>query len=293
MTTIRPFVERSLPGSDGATIAIAEWPGVRGPLVCVHGLTSSSRVFAGLATELEEFHIVAIDCRGRGESSKTPPFGLAQHAADLAAVMDAAKIDRATMVGHSMGAYVVGAFCAAYPERAGGVVFVDGGYSVGVPANETPDTLLESRLGPFVAKIRRSWKSLDEYLAYYAATGLYPDGIDEYGRAHFSYDLTGEAPALRVKIVESCIGPDWRDVLDRPAVESRLEKIRVPFMVLRAPDGLTGKGDQVIPDEFRDAILKKAPHAQFVDLPRTNHHTILCSEPGARAVAREIRRFVA
>jgi lipase len=223
MTSIRPFVERCLPGTNGAAIAIAEWLGARGPLVCVHGLTSSSRVFAGLATELADFHVIAVDCRGRGLSSKSPPFGLARHAEDLAAVMNATKIDRATLVGHSMGAYVVGAFCADYPERADRLVFVDGGYSIDVPTNETPEALLESRLGPFLTKIRKTWKSLDEYLAYYAASGLYPNGIDDYGRAHFSYDLTGEAPVLRAKIVEACIGPDWRDLLDREAVASRLK----------------------------------------------------------------------
>ncbi len=293
MTTIRSFVERTLPGSEGAKIATAEWPGTKGPLVCIHGLTSSSRVFAGLATELADFHIIAVDCRGRGQSSKSPPFGLAQHAADVAAVMNAAGIARATMVGHSMGAYVVGAFCADYGDKADRAVFVDGGYSVGVPENETADGLLQSRLGPFLIKVRKTWKDLDEYLAYYAASGLYPQGIDDYGRAHFAYDLAGEAPALRAKITEACIGADWRAVLDRQAVENRLAKMRAPLLVLRAPDGLTGKGDQVVPDEFRDAILKKVPRALFVDIPHTNHHTILCSEAGARAVASEIRKFTA
>lgn len=52
MADIRSFAELWLPGVDGATIAAAAWPGEGEPLVCVHGLTSSSRAFAGLATEL-------------------------------------------------------------------------------------------------------------------------------------------------------------------------------------------------------------------------------------------------
>jgi len=293
MTVIRPFVERSIAGADGAKIAVVEWSGTKGPLVCIHGLTSSSRVFAGLATELADFGILAVDCRGRGDSSKEPPFGLAQHAADVASVMDATGIGSATLVGHSMGAYVVEAFCAAHPERAERAVLVDGGYSFGVPDGQKPEEMLESRLGPFVVKMRRTWKNLDEYLGYYATTGLYPDGIDEYGQAHFSHDLAGQEPALRTKVVEACVGPDWLDVLDRQTVEGRLAKMRQPVLVLRAPEGLTGKGDEVVPDEFRDAILKLVPHARFVDISRTNHHTILCSVPGARAVAQEIRRFAA
>jgi lipase len=292
MTNIRPFVEKSLPGSDGTTISVAEWPGVKGPLVCVHGLTSSSRAFAGLATELADFHIIAVDCRGRGKSSKSPPFGMARHAADLAAVMKAAEIERATLVGHSMGAYVIGAFHADHSNKVDKMVFVDGGYFLEPSSDETPDAMLESRLGPFLTKIRKTWTSLDEYIGFYETTGLYPNGIDDYGRAHFSYDLAGEPPSLHARIVEACIKPDWRDVLDQAAVGRRLEKIRVPLLMVRAPDGLTGKGDQVVPDEVRDAIMKKVPQMQVVDIPRTNHHTILFSEAGARAVAQEIEKFV-
>jgi len=110
MDSIRPFEERALGGSDGATIAAALWPGSGEPLVCVHGLSSSSRAFCGLATELPGRQVLAVDCRGRGQSSKEGSFGLARHAADLAAAMDSAGIGRAVIVGHSMGAFVALAF---------------------------------------------------------------------------------------------------------------------------------------------------------------------------------------
>jgi pimeloyl-ACP methyl ester carboxylesterase len=293
MPSIRSFIDRRLPGAGGATIAVADWSGSKGPLVCIHGLTSSSRAFAGLATELSDYRIFAVDCRGRGESSKSPPFGMQQHAADLAAVMDAAGIARATLVGHSMGAYVAGAFCAEYPEKVERLVFVDGGYFLGLPPEITPDKLLESMLGPFLMKMRRTWRSFDEYIAYYETTKLYPSGVDDYGRAHFAYDLTGEPPLLRSRIDEACVAPDWRDVLDHAAVSGRLERIKVPLLLLRAPEGFTGNRDEVIPDAVRDAILTKVPSAQVADMPGMNHHTILCSEKGARAVAQEIEEFAA
>jgi lipase len=288
MKDMRPFVDRRLPGANGATMSVADWPGSKGPLVCVHGLTSSSRVFAGLATEMPDYRIFAIDCRGRGESSKSPPFGLSQHAADLAIAMEAAGIDRATLVGHSMGAYVAEAFCAEYSDKVDQVVFVDGGYYPELPPAITADALLEARFGPFLQKIRQTWKSLEEYIEFYERSGIYPGGVDDYGRAHFAYDLTGEPPVLRARIVEACAVADWRDIFDHAAVSKRLDAIDMPLLLLRAPGGLTGKGDEIIPDDVRDAILSKVPHALVADLPDTNHHTILCSIPGARAVAREI-----
>jgi lipase len=291
MNSIRSFEERLLPGSDDATIATAVWPGAGEPLVCVHGLTSSSRAFAGLATELADRPVIAVDCRGRGESSKQGPFGLARHVDDLAAVLAFAGVDRATVVGHSMGAYIAGAFCTAYPDRVSSLVFIDGGYALQIPAGTDPDQLLAVVLGPFLEKLRREWSSVDEYIAYYESLPLYPDGVDDYGRAHLAYDLGGEPPRLRAKITPDCVAPDWRDILETAAVSRRLEAITVPLLLLRAPGGLTGTGDMVVPDPVRDAITARVAGTSVIDVPGTNHHTILVSRPGARAVARAIDAF--
>lgn len=289
---IRSFDERFVTSANGASIAVADWPGSLGPLVCVHGLTSNSRAFAGLATELPHHRIVAIDCRGRGQSGATPPFGLEQHAADLAAVLDHAGIQRATVVGHSMGTYVAGAFSHRYPERVERLVYIDGGYPPELPAAHNPDDILDGVLGIFLTKLQRTWRSFDEYLEFYENTPLYPYGLDLYGRTHFAYDLEGTPPWLGVRVVEEAIRADWRDLLDSNTVGKRLEAIGVPLLLLRAPGGLTGAGDEVVPDEIRTTITGKVPTAHVVDVPGTNHHTILLSVPGARAVARAIEEFL-
>lgn len=289
MDSIRPFEERALGGSDGVTIAAALWPGTGEPLVCVHGLSSSSRAFCGLATELPGRRVLAVDCRGRGQSSKEGSFGLARHAADLAAAMDSAGIGRAVIVGHSMGAFVAGAFCADYPARVSRLVFIDGGL-LEFPGI-SPEQLLETQLAPFVQKLRRTWASVQEYIAFWESTSLYPDGVDAYGRAHFAYDLAGDPPSLRARLAEDCLAPDLRDCLDTAAVSKRLEQVAVPLLLLRAPGGLTGTGDAVVPDQLRDSITALAAKTTVTGVPGTNHHTILFSTPGARAVAQAITAF--
>jgi len=291
MSSIRRFEERLLPGSAGATIAAAFWPGEGEPLVCVHGLTSSSRAFAGLATELPHRTIIAVDCLGRGKSSKQGPFGLARHADDLGAVMAAAGLDRATVIGHSMGAYVAGAFCAAYPDRVSSLVFIDGGFALEIPAGSDPEQLLAVMLGPFLEKLRREWSSLDDYIAYYESLPLYAEGVDDYGREHLAYDLAGEPPRLRARMTPECLAADWCDILDTAAVSRRLEAITVPLLLLRAPGGLTGTGDVVVPDQVRDAIIARVAGTSVVDVPGANHHTILVSRPGAQAVSAAIEAF--
>ncbi|MFA5786541.1 MAG: alpha/beta hydrolase [Actinomycetota bacterium] len=290
-TTVREPVQRVVTGSDGEPIAVADWLGAGGPLVCVHGLTSSSRVFTGIASELPDVRVVAIDCRGRGESTKKGPFGLEQHAADLISVMDALDIDTATLVGHSMGAFVVTAAASMAPRRANRVVFLDGGFFL--PYEADPDELLNVLIGPYMEKFRRTWRDLEEYYAYFEATPLYANGLDDYGRAHFAYDLQGEPGAMRAKIVEKCVGVDWREVLDQPTLARRLEALRSPLLVIRAPGGLSGMGDALIPDAVRDLIISTVGGpTTVVDVPDTNHHTVLCSVAGARATAGAIREFM-
>ena len=291
MTPIRPFEEHEFRGAADAIIAAAVWPGAGEALVCVHGLTASSRSFAGLATELPDRKLVAVDCRGRGNSSKNGPFGLATHAADLAAAMDDAGIDRATIVGHSMGAYVAGAFCAEFPSRVSRLVFIDGGHPIDVPAGVDPEQLLETMAGFAAEKARRTWSSYDEYIAYWESLPLYADGVDDYGRAYLTYDLTGEPPQLRSRMVADCLAPDWRDAMDKVAVSKRLEAVDVPLLLLRAPGGLTGVGDVVVPDPARDAIKALVADLTVIELPDTNHATILFSRPGARRVAEAIDAF--
>ena len=159
------------------------------------------------------------------------------------------------------------------------------------PAGADPEQLLAVMLGPFLEKLRRVWPSADEYIAYYESLPLYPDGVDVYGRVHLSYDLTGEPPRLQARMTADCLLPDWRDILDAAAVSSRLAAITVPLLLLRAPGGLTGTGDMVVQDPVRDAITARVAGTTVVDVPGTNHHTILLSRPGATAVAEAIEAF--
>ena len=113
-------------------------------------------------------------------------------------------------------------------------------------------------------------------------------GVDEYGRAHFGYDLMGQPPQLRARITEACLAPDWRDVLDHAALSKRLDRVAVPLLLLRAPGGLAGTGDMVVPDAAQDVITARVADTTVADVPGTNHHTILVSKAGARAVAQAI-----
>lgn len=95
------------------------------PLVLVHGITESRRTWDPLLAPLiaAGYRVLAVDLRGHGESSMTPPYDLATMAADLGAVLAAERVDDALLVGHSLGGAVVSAYAAGGPCR--GVINVD------------------------------------------------------------------------------------------------------------------------------------------------------------------------
>ena len=106
-------------------------------VVLLHGYLESLRVwddFVGLLTD--KVRVVAIDIPGHGRSSNIAPVHTMEMMADVVkAVLDELKIERVTLVGHSMGGYVSLAFCAAYPERLDGLVLLS--------SSPNPDTELK------------------------------------------------------------------------------------------------------------------------------------------------------
>jgi 3-oxoadipate enol-lactonase len=90
-----------------------------GPTVLmVHGLGGTSNVYQVQAEALaERFRVIRVDSAGAGRSGLADDIGIAAHADDLAAVLDALDVDSAAVVGHSMGTLVVRDLAARYPDR--------------------------------------------------------------------------------------------------------------------------------------------------------------------------------
>ena len=99
------------------------------PVVLLHGLASSSRIWSIVARALARTNrVVALDQRGHGLSAKPDTgYDVATVAGELAAFIDELRLRRPVIVGHSWGAHVALEFAARYPEVAAGVVLVDGG----------------------------------------------------------------------------------------------------------------------------------------------------------------------
>jgi pimeloyl-ACP methyl ester carboxylesterase len=99
---------------DGTTIA---WSleGSGPPVVLVHGITESAPSFDPITRSLTPTNqVVTMDLRGHGESGTANGYDLAAMVSDVGAVIEAARLDRPHLVGHSLGGAVVTAAGAAF-----------------------------------------------------------------------------------------------------------------------------------------------------------------------------------
>lgn len=113
---------------DGVAIAFDD-RGDGVAVVLVHGWCSNRRDWDDVAELLvDRRRVVAVDRRGHGGSGSGEPGTVVthvRHASDLGAVLDAAGVDRAVLVGHAGGAPGVMEFARSRPDRTAGVVLVD------------------------------------------------------------------------------------------------------------------------------------------------------------------------
>ena len=104
----------------------AQSPNNNSPIVLVHGLFGSLDNLGVLARDLVTDHeILQVDMRNHGLSGRSEEMTYAAMAQDLRDTLDANNIQKATLIGHSMGGKAVMALTALAPERISGLVVID------------------------------------------------------------------------------------------------------------------------------------------------------------------------
>ncbi len=101
-----------------------------GPAVLlIHGITSSSRTWRSVARKLAEQHtVIAPDLLGHGRSAKPRgDYSLGAYASGVRDLLAVLGVQRATVVGHSLGGGIAMQFAYQFPERLDRLVLVDSG----------------------------------------------------------------------------------------------------------------------------------------------------------------------
>lgn len=111
--------------SDGTRLQYVEQGDANGvPVILLHGYTDSWRSYERVLPHLpQSLRVFAVTQRGHGDSSKPDgDYESRVFAGDIAAFMDILGIERAVIVGHSMGSTVAQRFAIEYPKRVRALV---------------------------------------------------------------------------------------------------------------------------------------------------------------------------
>jgi esterase len=112
---------------DGTELVFWTWPGAGAPALLLHGIGNYGRYWDSFADAIAgRLQLVAPDARGHGESGRPADgYAPADFAADAVAVLDNLGIERAIVVGHSMGGLHSIGLAARHRERVSDLVIVD------------------------------------------------------------------------------------------------------------------------------------------------------------------------
>lgn len=226
--------------NSGGLSIVYEVVGEGPPVVLVHGFASNRAVnwmgtgwFAALADA--GYRVIALDCRGHGESDKPhaqAAYRLGRHVEDVLALMDHLGVAKASLMGYSMGARIVFEFLLAHPERV--VKAVLGG--VGLPHRDPK----------FTEAVAVALEAPD------ASAITDPVGL-RYRK--FAERQRGDLAALA-----ACFR-----AIHEPLTRSGTPQVAVPVLVVAGE-----KDDQIIDPEGFAATI---PGARLVTVPGRDHMT--------------------
>jgi pimeloyl-ACP methyl ester carboxylesterase len=256
---------------DGVQIQLAVWEGDGKQIICVHGITANCRSWDVVASALSPQHrVAAMDLRGRGGSDKPPTgYSLDHHLGDMNALMDDLGIDRAVLMGHSLGAFICLAFAAGYPERTDRIVLFDGG---GKLSQEQLDAVFTA-IKPALDRLGKVYPSSDAYIEdMKSAPYIQPwsPAIERYYR----YELTEAEGGVSCNINPAHIQEEAAN-LRTVEVDQFYSQVQCAVLILRATKGIVSEADLLLPEPVIGRMIREIPNAKRVDIVGANHYAVV------------------
>jgi lipase len=260
-------------------------------VLAVHGVTASHLAWPFVVDRLPGVRVIAPDLRGRGRSNAiVRPAGMAAHAADLTAVLDALAVRRVLVAGHSMGAFVALVFAHDHPDRVSRLVLIDGGLPLDIPEGLAPDETIRLVLGPTAERLAMRFASTEDYLDFWRAHPAFRRDWSPLLEDYLAYDLVGDAPELRPATRYHTLEEDSIDQNSGVAIADALVGLRHPTVLLTAERGLLDQVPALYASDRLPGLLRAHPGLRHEAVADVSHYTIVLSERGADAVASVIAR---
>jgi pimeloyl-ACP methyl ester carboxylesterase len=218
-------------------------------VVLVHGWASDMNFWREQARAFaSRGRIIAIDLPGHGGSDK-PEIAYTQElfARAIDAVLRDAGVERAVIVGHSMGAVAARQFCRVAPKKVKGIVAVDG--ALWMPVENAPAVIAMA----MPLKTPEYRQTAERFVVGFMA-GKLPEADQEAIRA-----TVGATPQhVMIGAMESMGDPAvWKE-----------DPIEAPVLIINAKNGLW-------PADYEAKVRAFAPDLEYHALPDVGHFLML------------------
>jgi pimeloyl-ACP methyl ester carboxylesterase len=116
--------------ANGIKMNYLDWGGTGDVVILLAGLGNDAHVFDEIAPKFtDKFHVIGLTRRGFGETDRpSAGYETASRVEDIRTFMDAQKIPKANLVGHSLAGDEMTQFAAMYPQRVIRMVYLDAAY---------------------------------------------------------------------------------------------------------------------------------------------------------------------
>ncbi len=228
------------------------------PLVLISGLGYTlwqwHRMIPGLA---KHYRVIAFDNRGVGRTDKPAgPYSAEMLAEDTAGLLEALGIEKAHVMGHSMGGFIAQALALSYPEKVAKLILcaTNFGGPNHVPVTPEAMAVLSDVSGDPVERFKRG-------LMVSCAPGFaeaHPEIIAEW----IEYRAQNPIEPLPYQ-AQMAIGLGLLSA--QASFEEKLPSVQAPTLIL------FGKHDKVVPPENASLLAEKIPDSQIQILPNAGH----------------------
>lgn len=232
------------------------------PIVFIHGYSRSLEDWLVLADSFPSHRVIAYDVRGFGKSTRLTDVRRHGDAyvEDVVALLDHLKIDRAHLVGHSMGALIAANVAVAHPQRVASATLIAG-------PTHTDSAAFAREAAPWVRDLE-SGVNLRKFIVW-----LFPGTPDSVARGMSAQAMAANDSMVMVTAMRAM-----------PALAippKTMAAATVPVFVT------VGGRDPLAP--HARTLAKHWPGAKLLEVPDMDHVTIM-NHPqvlaGIRAIAR-------
>ncbi len=272
---MREYRQHSLTMDDGAQICVFESGRVGAQQVMLaHAAGFHARCWDKVVEALpHDWHVLAVDIRGHGRSSKQPPYVWDRFARDLLAVGEHFQLSSAIGVGHSLGGHCITHVCALAPALFERLLLIDPVIFAPEMYDEAREQLFERVEDHPVARRRghfASWREMYERFEDRVPYSLWrPDILRDYCEFGVLPAASGEGVDLACPpLVEASVYMSNFDTDIYPL----LDKVKQPVTILRAKPRAEGATEMDFATSPTWPQLAEAfANARDVPLPDLTH----------------------